>query len=80
MAEYAQWVIEDMAPFAMYAAAAAVLFVGLVAFAFAAFHIIWIAHTFATIRSNLLADKMEEKAEADFARYCNKLDSERDNG
>ena len=80
MAEYAQWVIDDMVPFAMYAAVAAILFVALIAFAFAAFHVIWVLHTFATIRVNLLADKMEEKAEVDFVRYCNKLDSEREDG
>ena len=80
MAEYAQWVIEDMAPFAMYALALLLLFMLFVILVFAFAHIMWIANAYATTRANLLADKLEERADAEFDAYCETLDSERDNG
>lgn len=74
MAEYTQWVIEDMVPFGMYVMGGIVVLMVAVTILYAFFYVVWLVHIFATIRANLMADKMDERAEAEFRRFCDELD------
>lgn len=76
---YAEWAVSDLVPFGMYVIGFCILLVLIGVLFYTVLYIGWICHIFLTIKANLLADKLEEKADRDFEKFLDEQDKT-DNG
>lgn len=73
---YVEWALGDLVPFGMYVIGFCILLVLIGVLFYTVLYIGWICHIFLTIKANLLADKLEEKADRDFEKFLDKVDEE----